>query len=481
VITFSAEERAVAATLAQNDYYFFCRYMFHARRGYGWQRARHHKMICEALMRVYRGECKRLIINIPPRYSKTELAIVNFMAWCLGKHPDCEFIHTSYSSRLSGTNSWQAREIVQSPLYQEIFPGTRIRNDSQAKDEWRTIDGGCVYAAGMSGTITGFGAGKVRPGFAGAILIDDPHKPDEVTSKVQRDGVIDFFQNTLESRKNEPSKTPIILIMQRLHQDDLSGWLMDGNNGEEWETLVLPALSNEGTDSDPDYQALWPEKHSVEKLLEMENASGYVFAGQYQQRPSPLKGGVFKPDNIEIVDAIPMGEVPILWGRGWDLAASIAGDWTVGFLLGRLHDGRYIIADLRRFRNLPDERNLAMLNTAKFDGRQKRISIPQDPGQAGKSQVSSFGKLLAGFNVVFSPESGDKVTRSEFFAAQVNIGNVLMLRAPWNKDVIDEMRMFPNGSYDDIVDASSRAFELIEGASPIVISDDAMRMIEQMR
>jgi hypothetical protein len=377
VIVENEHTRSAAAILAQEDLYFFSRWMFLKLRGYKWMQSPHHKIICDALMRVYRGECKRLIINIPPRYSKTELAVVNFMAWALGQNPDAEFIHTSYSTRLATNNAWKVRELVQSPDYLDIFPDTLLRNDSKAKDEWRTTAGGCVYATGSGGTITGYGAGKHRPEFGGAIIIDDPHKADEAKSDVIRQGVLEWFQNTLESRKNSPD-TPIILIMQRLHENDLAGWLLNGGNGEEWEHICLPAIQEDGS-------ALWPEKHSREELDRMERAAPYVFAGQYLQRPAPPDGGVIKPDNIEVIDALPA--VPIQWVRGWDLASTVDGDYTAGAKLGKLNDGRFIIADMVRLRCGPDERDTALKNTATRDGRGVKISLPQDPGQAGKTQV----------------------------------------------------------------------------------------------
>lgn len=285
---FDAEEKAAMNALAQVDFYTFVRWMFLRRKGFKWMRAPHHKLICDALMRVYRGECTRLIINIPPRYSKTEIAVVNWIAWCLGKSPDAEFIHTSYAAQLANNNAWQARELVLHEAYREIFPGTLLRADSAAKNEWRTTTGGIVYATGSGGTLTGYGAGKHRPGFGGAIVIDDPHKADEAASEVIRTGVINWFQNTLESRQNDPGKTPIIVIMQRLHEDDLTGWLLKGGNGEKWDHVCLPAL-DEYTG-----EALWPDKHSAEMLREMQTAKPYVFSGQYQQRPSPLGGGLLK-------------------------------------------------------------------------------------------------------------------------------------------------------------------------------------------
>ncbi len=456
---FSEIERVAAVTAAQSDLYFFSRWMFLGRKKYKWMRAKQHKIICDALMRVYRGECKRLIINIPPRYSKTELAVINFIAWAMGQNPDSEFIHTCYSGALASNNSGQIREILKSAEYREVFPSVHLRDDSQAKNEWRTRDGGVMYAVGAGGTITGFGAGKVREGFGGAIIIDDPHKADEARSDVVRNGVIEWFQNTLESRCNSPH-TPIIVIMQRLHERDLSGWLAEGGNGEEWEVVKLKALQDDGT-------ALWPEKHTVERLRQMERSNPYTFAGQYQQEPSPGEGNVFRPGNITIVNGIPAGTRML---RGWDLAASVpqAGsdpDWTVGGKLGITLDGRFIIADIVRFRGLPHEVESTIKNTADRDGTEAKISIPQDPGQAGKSQVAAFVRLLTGYSVSTSVETGDKVTRAEPFAAQVNVGNVMMLRAPWNDEVINEMRVFPNGAHDDIEDALSRAFNELAGAT----------------
>lgn len=458
-------ERQVAQDMARADLYFFSRYMFKERRKYQWIRGPHHKPICDALMRVYRGECKRLIINVPPRYSKTELAVVNFIAWCLGNVPDAEFIHVSYAANLAVNNSSNVRTLIQHEAYQALYPGVTL--DSEAKSHWTTTAGGVMYSTGAGGTITGFGAGKHRPGFGGAIIIDDPHKPDEVKSDVMRQNVLDWFQNTLESRKNSPD-TPIILIMQRLHESDLAGFLLAGGNGEQWEHVCLDAWQK---DAEGREVPLWPEKHDAETLRRMERANPYVFAGQYRQRPAPPDGGVIKPDNITIVDAIPVAEdgkpIKIRWVRGWDFGSTVDGDYTAGGKIGLLPDGRIIIADMKRDRLGPDERDRMLTNTAAEDTRAVKISIPQDPGQAGKTQVLYLTRKLAGYNVHSSPESGDKVTRAEPLAAQINVGNCLMLRGPWNKELIDEMRLFPNGNFDDQVDSLSRAYsELISPAAP---------------
>ena len=446
----------------------FARWMFKARKGMRWELAAHHHAINAALLRVYAGEIRRLIINIPPRYSKTE-SVVNFMAWALGQYPDSEFIYSSYSARLSAKSSYDCREVVAHPEYRAIFPHVSLRDDSTARDEWRTTAGGMVYAVGAGGTITGYGAGKARPGFGGMIVIDDPHKADEATSQVMRDNVWDWFQGTMESRTNSPD-TPIVVIMQRLHEDDLAGRLLAGANGEEWTLLSLPAIRADGT-------ALWPFKHTIERLRQMEEANPYGFAGQYLQRPAPPAGGVIKPDLLGIVDAVPVGTH---FCRAWDLASSVGkGDYTVGAKIGRCPDGSWIIADIVRFQGGPDEVRRAMLNTAHADGKNCPISIPQDPGQAGKVQASDLTRMLGGFMVEATPESGDKITRAQPFAAQVNAGNIKALNGPWIKAWKDEARLFPFGKNDDQIDACSRAFAKVAAMDTWISSMyDGMRREE---
>lgn len=437
---------------AQEDLYFFSKYMFKERRKYKWMHNWHHRVVCDALMKVFRGETKRLIINIPPRYSKTELAVINFMAWCFGKAPDSEFIHVSYSATLAANNAFQTRNLVQEEAYLKVFPNLTLRDDSKAKDDWRTSEGGVCYSQGTGGTITGFGAGKLRDTFGGAIIIDDPHKASEARSDTIRKSVIEWFQNTLESRTNSPD-TPIILIMQRLHEEDLAGWLLDGGNGEVWEHLELSAIQ-------PDGSALWPEKHTIQELNRMELAAPYVFSGQYRQRPSPPAGGFFKPDNIEIVDALPSEILKEV--RAWDLASSEnEGDFTAGPRMVKGKDNIIYIVDMVHGQWGPDGVNRTIKQTAEIDGKKVVIRLPQDPGQAGKSQAKSFITMLAGFSVVVETVSGDKITRAQPFAAQVNVGNVKMLRGPWNKTLIDELRNFPNAKYDDQVDGLSDGYNYL--------------------
>ena len=455
---------AVCKAKLLNDLGFFTRYFFKAQYGKRFMVAGHHARIAEALTRVVSGACPRLVINISPRYGKTELAVKMFVAWCLANSPTAKFIHLSYSDDLALDNSSAIRDVVKSSEFQRFFP-TTLKADSDSKKKWWTEKGGGLYATAAGGAITGFGAGgmgRVRSGtgspadgFGGAILIDDAVKPDDAFSDTMRDRVNRRFNNTIASRTNSPD-TPIIVIMQRLHENHMTGYLLNGGSGEHWDHLCLPAITEDG-------DALWPEKHSIDRLRQMEAADPYTFAGQYMQTPSPLSGGILKPDNISIVEAIPIGTID--WVRGWDFASTTTGDWTAGAKLGRLPDGRIIIADMVRVRVGPDERDAALVNATARDGSNCRVSIPQDPGQAGLTQVKYLLRQLAGYSVKASPESGNKVVRCEPFASQVNVGNVLMIKADWNAALISEMRMFPNGTWDDQVDACSRAFAMLIGTN----------------
>lgn len=256
-------------------------------------RESHIITICRALMRVFNGECNRLIINVPPRYGKTEL-LIHFVAWAMANHPDSNFIYTSYSTSLATKQTQTIKQIMTSPHYRKLF-GVDLKDDTQAKNNFETTKNGSVYAVGAGGTITGRGAGLhgVKR-FGGAFIMDDMHKPSEVTSDTIREAVIDWYFNTAMSRANS-ADTPFIFIGQRLHEDDLPARLI--KNGS-WEIISLPALDLAGN-------ALNPEKHTPAQLLEMQELSPYVFAAQYQQNPQPAGGGIFKPEWFALLDEEP--------------------------------------------------------------------------------------------------------------------------------------------------------------------------------
>ncbi len=259
--------------------------------------------------------------------------------------------------------------------------------------------------------------------------------------------------------------------------DDWKGesGLIRCKDGNDWEVLCIQARCE--VDSDPLGRArgeyLWPEWFDRQHWAQFESNSR-TWSSLYQQLPTPLDGDLFRPDQIQVIDALAAGRID--WVRGWDFASTDgAGDFTAGPKLGRLPTGQYVIGDMVRGQWGPDRRDKALENTAALDGRQVRISIPQDPGQAGKTQVLYLTRGMPGYRIVSSPESGDKIVRAEPFAAQVNVGNVLMLRGDWNKALIDELRSFPNGKHDDQVDGLSRAFAELITKRPMTINPDALR------
>lgn len=257
----------------------------------------HHVRICEKLNEVLQGKCRRLIINIPPRYGKTELAVKNFIAMGLALNPKSKFIHLSYSGTLAIDNSVAIKDIVNSEEYKRLFPGTRVKFGSDTKSRWDTEAGGCVYATSTLGQVTGFGAGLVGNGkrkryvFGGAIVIDDPIKPEDAFSEIEREKVNRRFETTIRNRLNS-RETPIIVIMQRLHEHDLCGYLQE-IEPDEWEVLSLPAIGYE--DGEP--KALWDFKFTLDELYNIKKANPMVFETQYMQNPTPLEGlmyGAFK-------------------------------------------------------------------------------------------------------------------------------------------------------------------------------------------
>ena len=277
----------------------------------------HHRLIFEALQDVVDGKCNRLIINMPPRYSKTETVIKSFTSWCFALNPNCKFLHLSYSDLLVNDNSATVRSIMMEPLYKTLFPDSALEKEKGSATRWKTEKGGEFYAVSTQGQVTGFGAGLVDldPSevsyedltfdknlndvlglieaktniFNGAILIDDPMKPEDGESELIRERINTRFESTIRNRVNSRN-TPIIIIMQRLHENDLCGYLMDKEPGE-WRVLSLPAI---GTDENGQEFALWPMKHTLEELHKMREVNPVIFDTQYMQDPKPKEGLMYQ-------------------------------------------------------------------------------------------------------------------------------------------------------------------------------------------
>lgn len=447
--------KPVTANDIRTNFRLFAAFMFATTRRRQLIPAPHHAEICSALERVIAGKCKRLIISVSPRSGKTLLVSQMFPAYGMGLNPASSFILTSYSHSLASDNTYAIREIMRDEVYQGLWPTRPIlAEDAAARDNFRTVHGGMVYGVGSGGTIVGKGAGGMGEIFSGAIIIDDIAKPDEAYSDTMRANVIRWFSSTLESRKNSPN-TPIIVIGQRLHEEDLPGWLLNGGNGEEWELVKIPAIDESGA-------SFWPEQFPLETLERMRDANPYTFAAQYQQTPVPFGGGMFRTDKIDKLDSIPDSLI-VARCRYWDKAGTAGGTGarTAGILMGRLSDGRTAILDSVTGRWEAGERERVIRRTAERDGRSVPIGVEQEPGSGGKESAEYTARNLAGWNVRLDRPVGDKVTRAEPFAAQVDAGSVVALNRPWTQEYLHELAHFPRGKLRDQVDASSGAFAII--------------------
>lgn len=256
-------------------------------------RESHIITICRALTKVFYGETTRLMINIPPRYGKTEL-IKHFVAWGMARYPDSNFLYVSYSHDLAEDQTKDIKHIIQMPFYRDLF-NVKLKRDMSAKDKFETENNGAVFASGEGGAVTGRGAGlKEVDRFGGAIVLDDIHKPEDVYSETKRKRTNNWFTNTLLSRVNS-KKTPIIYIGHRLHEDDLCHHL---EKTHDFTVLKLKALDDAGN-------ALNPEFESKQHLLNFKKVDLYTFSSQYQQEPSPVGGSIFKKSDFYIVKEEP--------------------------------------------------------------------------------------------------------------------------------------------------------------------------------
>lgn len=426
--------------------------------------APHHELILSACDEAASRRHGRVMIFAPPGSAKSTYASVVFPSRYLGQQPERRLILASYGDDLARKMGRRTRAVVRQPQFRSIFD-TGLTKDSAAVQQFSLENGSEYMAVGILSGVTG--------NRAHGLIIDDPVKGrEQANSETIRKKTWDAYNDDLKTRLMPGGW--VVLIQTRWHQSDLAGLILpedwSGQSGDilcrdgmVWHVICLQARCE--TDTDPlgrtRGQYLWPEWFDEDHWKQFE-AQPITWPSLFQQVPAPPDGGIFKPAQLELIDALPAGNIK--WVRGWDFASvSKGGDFTVGAKLGRLPDGRLLIGDIERGQYGPDERDSTLVNTSARDGSGVRISIPQDPGQAGKTQIVYLTRKLSGHRVHSSPETGDKVSRAELLAAQVNVGNVLMLRGSWNEALVDEMRMFPNGTHDDQIDALSRAFSELIG------------------
>lgn len=265
-IEWSPNETRMLRYMLKEDGMQFMRYFFKLREGTTMLRNWHHYVIEYVLQAVYDGKINRLIINIAPGYSKTEQAVLNFISRGLAINPRSKYIHASYSGDLASENSGKIKDCITSDEFQELWPMS-IRVDKKGVKRWFTEMGGGMMAAPAGGQITGFRAGRMESGFTGAFVIDDPVKPDDAYSNVKRNGINNRFNNTMRSRLAVET-VPMVVIMQRIHEEDLTGFLLGGGSGDRWHHLVIPAfLSEETINEDYDKNYTHGDKININGIL----------------------------------------------------------------------------------------------------------------------------------------------------------------------------------------------------------------------
>jgi len=472
--------------------------------------APHHQIIANTLDRVSNGEIKRLIINIPPGYTKTELAVIFFVIKSLIKNPGCKFIHASYSDKLALRNSSIIQNIVKEGMFQALCPMS-VRTDNRGKSLWMTDKGTEFLATSSGGQITGFRAGHMvrKDIFTGAILIDDPVKPGDAMSKVQRESVNKNYNNTFMSRLAHED-VPVIVIMQRVHDDDLSGYLLRGGSGEEWNHLVIPAKMPEIREDYPKKYThgtpipfelppgpIWPYKHNEKELEKIKDGNSFVWAGQYLQDPSDPGTRIFHPSKWpkwSFGKGIDRRE-SLLWHDGeavhidslhvyadTAMKTGVTNDFSVFQLWAKCNNTKiYLLDQVRGKWEAPEleRKAVGFFNRWQYVRGKCNLSIR---GINVEDKASGTG-LIQALNQAINrgaigcpsitpiPRHTDKVARALAAAPAAERGEVVLPdSAPWVEGYIEEFEQFNANMthrHDDQIDPTLDAihFNLISASS----------------
>jgi len=441
--------------------------------------------ICRHLEAVTDGLIRDLVINIPPRFSKSTLASVMWPCWEWTFRPGRKFLFSSYGSDLSERDSLKCRRLIHSAPYQARFRDRfAIGADRDLKDttiKFENNRGGYRLATSVTGVTTGEGAD--------VIVCDDPIKAEDGNSETVRNRAIRWWSETMSSRLNDVRTGAKVLIMQRLHEQDLSGyWLSSGVP----EHLCFPMEYEVDLDPNGDPvprttslgsydhrtiagELLCPERVGPDELLRLRSENTeYSWAGQYQQRPAPRGGGMFRLDKIELVSHIP-STARLLRCRAWDRAstaaptrvarvvAGIRSAYTAGVLMAiDVTTNTVYIEDMVRGQWGTDQREAVTLATAEHDGHNVTIVLEQEPGSAGVDSVKATARMLTGYVALADRVTGGKDVRADPLATQVAFGNVKIVTGPWDYHaLLREMETFPNGRYRDQCDACTMAFNFL--------------------
>lgn len=406
----------------------------------------------------------RLAIAVPPGSMKSLTSSVFWPLWEWGPRGlvSMRTIATSHSENLAIRDNLKAKRLVTSDWFQSTWPEVKLSSDQGAKANFENTKTGFRQASPFT-SLTGKRGDRV--------IIDDPLSVDSANSDNLRDRVIETFTEAVPTRLNNPKDSIIVIIAQRLHENDVIGYALNNDLGYDY--LMIPmefetdkrfytsiGWTDPRTESG---QLMFPGRFPVEVVERDKKVMGeYAVASQFQQNPVPRKGGMFEVERLRVIPNVPLGH-RLIRARAWDLAGSDGkGAYTVGTLLAySFETKRWIVEDIRRERFSGAGVRQLIRSTAAQDGLETYISVPQDPGQAGKTQADDIVSELAGYMVRKEPQSGAKETRAEPFAAQVGAGNVDLVDAPWNQAFISELRFFPRGTFKDQVDSVSSAFNFL--------------------
>ncbi len=442
----------------------------------------HLDAIVHKLDRVADRESRRLLINMPPRNGKSKTVSVIWIAWMLGQNPALNFVCVSYSNELSGKLARDCLAIMQAPWYREIFPGTQITKSRSASYDFETTRGGGRLATSVTGTLTGRG-GDI-------IILDDVIKPEEANSETTRNSVNDWYRSTLASRLNDKASGAIICVMQRLHENDLSGVLLEQGG---WDHLSLPAIATEdqsiilargGVHRRRQGEVLHPEREPLEVLTELKASMGsHAFEAQYQQQPLPAEGNLFRAEWLKTYapqsGARPTGTII----QSWDTAIKTGSSNDYSACITARLVGREIhIIDVWRGRvEFPD----LLRKTIELAQRRRASTLIIEDKASGQQLLQALraeSPRGVPMPIGITPEQ-DKYSRAAGVSSMIEAGQLFLPEeALWLADFLKELLAFPNSRFDDQVDAiaqllawarNSWMFEPIPIAAPILPATNA--------
>ena len=417
---------------------------------------RHHKIIAKKFNEMAEGKLKRLIVNMPPRHTKSEFASSLLPAWMIGRNPKLKIIQTTHTGELAIRFGRKAKTLMDSPEYKEVFE-TRLREDSQAAGRWETAQGGEYFAAGVGGAITGRGADL--------LIIDDPHSEQDALNMTALERAYEWY--TSGPRQRLQPGGAIVCVMTRWNTKDLTGMLLE-KEPENWEHICLPSeLSNDvkPIELKENYTdgLLFPERLSRTTLESFKTGLGsYGFSGQYLQIPSPSDGGIFKEAWFNTIKELPesINKELITWDFFLDTAYTNKQDNdATAMLCGAFYNNELYIKEVKAVRLEFPELIKEIQKFSSINGYTNKSRIYIEPKASGKSIVQML-KRSTGLNVVEDkPPTQDKISRANSISAFVESGRVNLLDGRYINDFMNELKAFPNASHDDMVDVLIMAID----------------------